>query len=182
MDRDDNLREERIGGEVIYDGKIVHLEVDRVRLPNGHETIREVIRHQGAVVMLALDEEERVLLVRQYRYPVGRVLLELPAGKLDPGEEPLVCARRELAEETGYAAGSWRQLGSLLTTPGFTDEIIHVFLATGLEPVEDSSPDEDEFLEAVQLPMAEVEELILSGKIQDAKTLAALLLWRLSAG
>jgi len=180
MAGDDTLREDRIGGEVVYDGKIVHLEVDRVRLPNGHETVREVVRHQGAVVMLALDEGERVHLVRQYRYPVGRVLMELPAGKLDPGEEPLLCAKRELAEETGYSAGNWRRLGSILTTPGFTDEVIHVYLATELEMAEGASPDEDEFLEAVQLPLGEVEELIRSGQIVDAKTMAAILLWRLT--
>lgn len=182
MTRDEELREERIDSELVYDGKIVHLEVDRVRLPNGHQTIREVIRHQGAVVMLAVDEEQQVLLVRQYRYPVGRILMELPAGKLDPGEEPLACARRELEEETGYAASSWRQLGSVWTTPGFTDEIIHVFLAGGLEPVEGASPDEDEFLESLRFPMPEVEEMIRRGKIQDAKTLAAILLWRLQGG
>jgi ADP-ribose pyrophosphatase len=180
MGGENELYEERIGGELVYDGRVVHLEVDRVRLPNGHETIREVVRHQGAVVMLALDGERRVLLVRQYRYPVGRILLELPAGKLDPGEEPLACARRELAEETGVGARRWQQLGTLLTTPGFTDEAIHVFLATGLEPVEGASPDEDELLQAVRIPLWELEEMVRNGEVQDAKTLAALYLWRLS--
>ena len=180
MSNENELHEERIDGHLVYDGKVVHLEVDRVRLPNGHETIREVVRHQGAVVMLAIDGEDRVLLVRQYRYPVGRILMELPAGKLDPGEEPLACARRELAEETGMGAREWRRLGTLLTTPGFTDEAIHVFLATGLEPVEGAGPDEDEFLQAVRLPVNELEDLVRRGEVQDAKTLAALYLWRLT--
>jgi len=180
MNGDGRLLEERIGGQVIYEGKIVRLEVDRVRLPNGHETLREVVRHQGAVVMVALDRDQRLLMVRQYRYPIGRVLLELPAGKLDAGEKPLACAQRELAEETCFAARRWRQLGSLLTTPGFTDEIIHVFLAEELEVVEGAGPDEDEFLEALRIPVSEVMERIANGEIQDAKTLAAIFLWQRS--
>ncbi len=176
---DGRLREERLDGEVVYDGRIVRLEVDHVRLANGHETVREVIRHSGAVVVLPLHADGSVTLVRQFRYPVGRVLLELPAGKLDrPGEEPLECARRELAEETGLKASSWRRLGSFYTTPGFTDEIIHAFAAEGVERDASATPEDDEVLEPVTLAMDELEAMAAHGEILDAKTLATLALWR----
>jgi len=176
---DEGLGERRLDGNVVYDGKIVRLEVDRVELANGHRTVREVIRHPGAVVVLPMHTDGRVVLVRQYRYPTGRVLLELPAGKLDAGEKPLDCARRELAEETGYRAVSWQALGSFFTTPGFTDEVLHAFAAQDLGPAQDASPEPDEVLRLVELPLAEVERRAHTGELADAKSLATLLLWRL---
>ncbi len=179
---DEGLFEERLDGRVVYDGKIVRLEVDRVRLSNGHETVREVIRHSGAVVILPLGTGGTVTLVRQYRYPIGRALLELPAGKLDrPGEDPLQCARRELAEETGLAAASWRKLGSFYTTPGFTDELIHAFAAEGTVPDPTARPEADEVLRTVTMTLEELRELATGGGITDAKTLAVLALHGLGA-
>jgi ADP-ribose pyrophosphatase len=175
------LSEQRIDGERIYSGKILDLEVDRVKLPNGHVTIREVVRHPGAVVVVPVLSGDRLVLVRQYRYPVGKVLLELPAGKLDPGEEPSTCARRELGEEIGMSARRWTPLGSLYTTPGFSDEVLHVFLATDLQPQAGLGPDDDEFLEVSIMPKSEAFALARGGKIHDAKTLAGLFLWQLAA-
>ncbi len=174
----DHLRERRIAGSRVYTGKILDLEVDRVVLPNGHETVREVVRHRGAVVILPLLGDGDIIFVRQFRYPVGTVLLELPAGKLDPGEPPEACARRELEEETRYGAGRLRLLGAFFTTPGFTDERITAFLAEDLVPRRDAEPDEDEFLDVVRIPSEQALEMAREGRLDDAKTLATLFLWR----
>ncbi len=179
MERDDRLREEKTSGERIYQGRILNLEVDRVRLPNGGEAEREVVRHKGAVVVLPLHENGRVELVRQYRYPPDEILLELPAGKLDSGEKPSECALRELAEETGWRAGEIHELGSFFTTPGFSDEVLHAFVATGLEPALDVEPDPDEAIEIVTMTVDETLEACRDGHIRDSKTLATLLLARL---
>jgi ADP-ribose pyrophosphatase len=177
---DEMMRETKVAGSTVYDGKIVRLDVDRVRLPNGREVVREVVRHPGAVVVVPVLDHERIVLVRQYRYPVEDVLLELPAGKLDKGEEPLDCARRELAEETGYRGRRWKTLGSFYTTPGFTNEVLHAFVAEDLEEGGEASPDPDEILRAVSLPIGEIFGMAREGRLRDAKTLAALLLWQLS--
>ncbi|MEW6335911.1 MAG: NUDIX domain-containing protein [Acidobacteriota bacterium] len=174
MTRD--LTETRIDGRRVYEGRIVAVEVDRVRLADGAETLREVVRHPGAVVVVPLRADGRVLLERQFRYPVGRVLLELPAGKLEPGEAPESCARRELAEEIGQAAAAWRPLARFFSAPGFCDEVMHCFLATGLTPVDGAEPDEDERIEVAAMPLAEAIARVESGEICDAKTVAALLL------
>lgn len=174
MDRD--LTEARIEGRRAYEGRVVTVEVDRVRLADGAETLREVVRHPGAVVVVPLREDGCVLLERQFRYPVGRVLLELPAGKLDPGESPQLCARRELAEETGQAATEWRPLARFFSAPGFCDEVMHCFVATGLTPVDGARPDEDERIDVVAMPLADAIARVDSGEICDAKTIAALLL------
>jgi ADP-ribose pyrophosphatase len=166
---------EMIGRETIFEGKVVRLYLDKVRLPNGKEAEREVVLHWGAVGMVALDDEEKVYLVRQYRHPVGRELIEIPAGKLDPGEEPLDCARRELMEEIGYSADEWRELASFYTSPGFSDEMLHLFLARNLkEGVAD--PEEDEFLEIIHLPLQEALRMVARGEIQDSKTIVGLAL------
>jgi ADP-ribose pyrophosphatase len=158
---------------------VVQLEVDRVRLPGGGETEREVVRHAGASVMLPLLDDGRAVLVRQFRYPIGRVLLELPAGKLEPGEEPLACAERELVEEIGWQARTWRRLGSFYTTPGFSDEVLHAFLATDLErPARPAEPDPDEIFEIVPMSAGQIRQAIASGELCDAKSLVALQLAR----
>jgi ADP-ribose pyrophosphatase len=170
------LREHKISGRLVYEGRILDFEVDRVRLPSGVEADREVVRHKGAVVVLPLHENGRVELVRQYRYPPDEILLELPAGKLDPGEEPRDCAIRELAEETGWRAGEIQGLGSFFTTPGFSDEVLHAFVATGLEPAPDVVPDPDEAIEIVTMTVDETLEACRDGTIRDGKTLATLFL------
>ncbi|MGB9859138.1 MAG: NUDIX domain-containing protein [Moorellaceae bacterium] len=169
-----NLREVCVKSERIYTGKILNLRRDIVLLPDGREASREVVEHTGAVAIVALEPDGRIYLVRQYRYPIGRVTLEIPAGKLDAGEDPATCARRELMEEIGLAAGELRLLLTFYSTPGFSDEIMYLFLATGLRP-QKSQPDEDEFLEVVCLPLEEAVEKIRTGEIVDAKSIAGLL-------
>ncbi len=181
MRPDERMQSERkISGRRQYSGRILDLEVDRVRLPNGSETTREVVRHRGAAVVLPLHADRRVVLVRQYRYPSDEILLELPAGKLDPGEDPRECAVRELEEETGWRAGEVRELGSFLTTPGFTDEVLHAFLATRLSEAPDASPDPDEEIQIVTMTVDELLEGCRSGAIRDGKTLATIFLAQLN--
>ena len=179
MGRDDRLLEKKIDGKRVYEGNILDLEVDRVRLPSGGEATREVVRHTGAVVVLPLHEDRRVELVRQYRYPMGDILLELPAGKIDPGEEPRKCAGRELAEETGWQPIELHELGSFFTTPGFTDELLYAFIATPLGPAPEVDQDPDEAIENVTLTVEEALAACRDGTIRDSKTLATLLLAQL---
>jgi len=174
------LREEKISGERVYSGNILDLEVDQVLLPSGAEGQREVVRHLGAAVVLPLLDDGHIVLVNQYRYPMGEELLELPAGKLDPGEDPGECAARELAEETGWRAGAIHDLGSFFTTPGFTDEVLHAFVATGLEPAPDIEADPDEAIEIVTMTVEEALEACRDGRIRDGKTLATFLLAQLN--
>lgn len=175
--------ETRIDGETVYDGRIVRLEVDRVRLRDGGESVREVVRHAGAVVVLPVCDDGSMVLLRQFRYPTGEVLLEAPAGKLDvQGESEEDCARRELTEETGLEADGMRPLGSFYTSPGFSDEVLHCFAATGLRPADEPAVAEPEILEVVRLRAGEVDDAIRAGRIRDAKTLAILLLARVHDG
>ncbi len=171
------LNEERIDGEDIFSGRVVHLIRDRVRLPNGHESIREVIRHVGAVCMIPVFENGDVLIERQFRYPHAKVLIEIPAGKLDSKEEdPLEAAKRELFEETGYVADSFLPLGELYTTPAFVDEVIMMYLVEGLKTVDDRQHlDEDEFLTVERIPLDELCDMVMRGEIPDAKTQIAAL-------
>ena len=129
-----DMTEKTLSSERIYDGAIIHVRRDRVLLPNGRTSVREVVEHPGGVGILAVDGDGMVLLVRQYRYAFGRTLLEIPAGKREPGEEPLVTARRELREETGVTADSWTPLGQLIASPGCYDETLYLYLAQGLHP------------------------------------------------
>ncbi|OIQ08348.1 ADP-ribose pyrophosphatase [Moorella thermoacetica] len=169
-----DLTETRIASERIYEGRILNLRRDRVRLPDGHEASREVVEHPGAVAIIALDNDKNIYLVRQYRYPIERVTLEIPAGKLDSGEEPLTCAQRELAEEVGLAAAEWKPLLTFYSTPGFSNEIMHLFLATGLRSHREKA-DDDEFLEIVRVPLAEAAAMALRGAIQDAKSIVGIM-------
>jgi len=179
MGRDDRLLEQKIDGERIYEGRILDLEVDRVLLASGNEATREVVRHKGAVVVLPLHDDRRVEFVRQYRYPTGEILLELPAGKLDPGEEPIVCAGRELAEETGWKPTEIHELGWFYTTPGFTDEVLHAFIATPLEAAPNVTQDPDEAIDNVTMTVEEALDACRDGSIRDSKTIATLFLAQL---
>jgi len=168
----------------IYRGRVLNLRVDELDVEGGRSVRREVIEHPGAVTILAFDDQERLLLVRQYRHPVGRDLLELPAGTLDPGDDPESCALRELQEETGYHPGRLERLGGFYLAPGYCTEYQNVFLATGLSESR-LPPDEDERIELVPLPLEETLRMVEAGEIEDAKTVAALLLylrWREAAG
>ena len=165
-----NLTETLVSKEVVYPGAIIRLEHWDVMLPNGHHALREVACHPGASAVVALDEEGRVLMVRQMRIAVGRLTLEIPAGKLDsPEEDPLDCAKRELSEETGYRADHWRKLTCMETTPGFCNERIHLYLATGLH-AGDSHPDDDEFVSVTRLPLQEAVAAVMDGTFRDGKT------------
>ncbi len=175
----DGLWEERVAGERVYKGAILDLDVDTVRLPNGSQTVREVVRHRGAAVILPLLEDGLVVLVNQYRYPTGDTLLELPAGKLDADESPRDCAARELEEETGWQAGAIHELGVFFSSPGFSDEELHAFVATHLRNSDEVVPDPDEAIELVTLTIEETLAAARDGTIRDGKTLAVLLLAKL---
>jgi len=170
-----DLTEKRIAGERVFDGKLLKVHRDRVRLPDGGEGVREYIRHPGACAIVPLFDDGRVLLERQFRYPHGREFIEIPAGKLEPGEPPLETAKRELLEETGYVAGEWTRLGVIHPGIAYTDEAINLFLARKLLKKK-RDLDQGEFLELVILPLTEAIAMIRDGRITDAKTVAALLL------
>ena len=168
------LTEKMLSSEKIFDGRILHVRRDTVLLPNGHQSTREVVDHPGGVCVLALDDQERVLVVSQFRYPYGEVLRELPAGKLEYGEDPAQAAIRELREETGAVAGTFQPLGELYPSPGYCGEIIRMYLARDLS-FGNTDPDEDEFLGLERVPFSQLVEQVLSGEIKDAKTIAAVL-------
>jgi ADP-ribose pyrophosphatase len=172
----EELQERRIEGRRVYEGRVVSLDVDRVCLADGGEATREVVRHPGAVVVVALTGDGHVVLERQFRYAAGEVLLELPAGTLAPGEDPLDCARRELAEETGFRARRWRALSVFYTAPGFTDERMHCFLAAGAARQGEARPEADERIEVVTVPLADAVAAMARGEVRDAKSIIGLLL------
>jgi ADP-ribose pyrophosphatase len=165
---------ERLERQHVFQGRIVDLSVDRVRLPNGNVCDLELIRHPGAAAVVPVDENGDVILVRQYRYAAGGWLVEVPAGKLDGGEAPEMCATREVEEETGFKTGRLSSLGWIWTTPGFTDERIWLFLATELTPSR-SALQPDEILAVKRMPLAGAVDLALRGEIRDAKSVCALL-------
>ncbi|MET3289603.1 UNVERIFIED_CONTAM: ADP-ribose pyrophosphatase [Brevibacillus sp. OAP136] len=176
MSEKDPLFEKTISSQPIYDGRIIKVKVDEVVLPNGKTAKREIVNHQGAVAVMALTDDNKLLAVRQFRKPLERSIIEIPAGKLERGEEPIECARRELLEETGYTAKELTLLSSFYTSPGFADEILHLFVATGLTAGE-AQPDEDEFVEVLHLSLEEARQLHAAGDIRDAKTVVALFAW-----
>ena len=170
-----DLTEHFVAGETVYDGVLLEVHRDRVRLPDGSEAPREYIRHPGAVAIVPLFDDGSVLLERQFRYPHRREFIEVPAGKIDPGETHLATAKRELLEETGYTAGEWRRLGVIHTAIAYTDEAIELFLARKLRH-EGAKLDHGEFLETFIVPFEEAIGMIRDGRITDAKTVVALLL------
>ncbi|MGI6264032.1 MAG: NUDIX domain-containing protein [Acutalibacteraceae bacterium] len=169
-----NLTETPVNQSVVYEGKIITVRVDDARLPDGSLAKREVVEHPGGVCVAALTDDEELLFVRQFRYPYAEVVLELPAGKLERGEDPLPAGKRELAEETGATAARYRSLGQLYPSPGYCGEIIYLYYAEGLTFGE-CHPDEDEFLEAERIPLKEAVDMVLRGEIRDAKTQTAVL-------
>lgn len=170
---DDPLREAELDGESVFDGALLKVRRDRVRLPDGTFAFREYIRHPGAVVIVARLPDGRLIFERQYRYPLRRSFLELPAGKIDAGEDIGSCARRELREETGYEADGWHHVGVMHPCIGYSDERIEIFMATDLRHV-GHARDEGEFLEVHLLSVDEAVEAVHDGRITDGKTISAL--------
>ena len=164
-----------LASERVYEGRILNLRVDEIRTPTGVEALREIVENGGAVAMVALDDQQQVILVRQYRHAVRSLVIEIPAGKLDGDEDPLEGAQRELREETGYRAGRFDRLGSFYPAPAWSTEFVYLYLVTDLTPGP-TNPEADEAIELLLVPLAEAIEMIHSGAIIDGKTIAALLL------
>jgi ADP-ribose pyrophosphatase len=160
--------------KTIYSGNAVGFNADEVILPDGKKACREYMRHPGAVAAVAFTGKGDIVLVRQYRYPIGKLTYEIPAGKLDKGESPVSCVRRELAEETGFTAKKIRKLCAYWPTPAFSDEVIHIYLARGLKQA-GMSPDSDEFIDCKIVPLKRALSWIKNGKIRDSKTIIAIL-------
>ncbi len=171
---------ELIQRRTIFEGHVIKLYLDQVLLPNGKPAEREVVLHGGAVGMVPLDEEGCITMVRQYRHATGEYLLEIPAGKLDPGESPESCAARELVEEVGMAAGRFVKLSEFYTSPGFSNEVLHLYLALDLE-LREAAPDEDEFLEVERMTLEEALQAVQRLEIRDSKSVVGIALtslWR----
>lgn len=162
--------------EPIFDGKVVKLQVDDVKLPNGKTSKREIIKHPGAVAVIAITDENKIVFVEQYRKPLEKSLVEIPAGKIDPGESPLVAGVRELEEETGYTTNELHFVTSFYTSPGFADELIHIYITDGITKLDKpKATDDDEFVEVMELTLKEAKQLVAEERIQDAKTNYAIL-------
>lgn len=173
--RDAGLAEHPLTEDVAWTGRIFNVNRLQVELPDGRRALRDVVRHPGAVAIVALTEEGRICLVRQYRTALGRVTVEIPAGKLAAGEDPLECANRELLEETGMVAEKMAFLTTIASSDGFCDELIHIYMATGLTFAK-SSPDDDEFINVDLVEVGELVDAVLDGRIEDAKTVVGALL------
>ena len=168
------FEEKSVSSKKIFEGKVIKVRVDEVAMPDGSTATREFVEHPGGVGVVALTEDNEVILVKQYRKAVGAVVCEIPAGKLESGEEHLACGIRELEEETGYKAKSFEYLGFVYPSPGFMDEKTHIYLATGLYPGK-VNPDPDEYIDTFKMPLKELEEKILNNEIKDAKTVVGVL-------
>jgi ADP-ribose pyrophosphatase len=166
---DQHLREERVTGDDIYSGIFLKMKRDTVSLPDGQQAVREYLTHPGAVAIVALLDDGRVLLERQYRYPIAKACIEIPAGKLDPNENPLLCAQRELAEETGYTAKKWSYIRRIHPVISYSTEFIDIYLAEGLVPGA-SHLDEEEFLDVFAAPLEQLIAWVEEGEITDVKT------------
>lgn len=168
-----DLTEHKLNSEVVYSGRLLHVHRDEVRLPDGNVSVREYITHPGAVVIIAITDNGELILERQHRYPLHRDFIELPAGKIDAGEETLACAQRELREETGYTARDWQYVTTVYPCIGYTDERLVYYLARGLS-YSGRQPDEDEFLEIFQLSFERAMDMIKNGEICEVKTVVGL--------
>ena len=171
----EDFTEHFVSGEEVFSGRLLKFHRDTVRMPGGAHATREYIRHPGAVAILPFTAEGKVILERQFRYPNARDFIEIPAGKVEPGEDLLETARRELLEETGYAANDWQRLTTIHNAIGYSDEAIELYAARGLEKKKKQKLDEEEFLEVIELPFAEALAMIRDGRITDVKTMVALL-------
>nr|WP_170109725.1 NUDIX hydrolase [Melghirimyces profundicolus] len=171
------LEEKTLNSRIIFEGRLIRVQLDEVELPDGNTSTRELVKHPGAVTVMAVTEENRMVFVRQYRKPLEKEILEIPAGKLEPGEDPEECARRELEEETGYKAKALKHVVSMYTSPGFADERLHLYEARGLAEGQ-FRPDSEEFVERVELTLEEAFERMAAGEICDAKTVTALYIWK----
>ena len=168
------FEEKTLNSECVYDGKIMTVYRDSVEISDGHKSFREVVHHSGGVVVLALTAEDKILAVKQFRYPLKDTILELPAGKLEKDEDPDFAAKRELEEETGYRAKSWKSLGYIFTSPGYSDEKLYLYFAKDLEFVGEH-PDEGEILKVYEFPKEEFVKKVISGEISDAKSVCAVM-------
>jgi len=166
--------EKTLSSQLIYDGHAVRLRVDAVRMPSGRETTREIVEHRDCVAVVAIDGDSNVLLVNQFRKAVGKELLEIPAGGIDPGEDPVAAVRREMQEETGYLPQKLEKLGGFYSTPGYCTEYLYLYLATDLTPSQLYAED-TESIRLIRAPISQIPSLISSGSICDAKSIAGLL-------
>ena len=168
-----DLSERRLSGRLVYDGKLLKVHSDTVRLPDGGTAEREYVDHPGAVAVIAVTDAGELVMERQYRYPLGRDMIEVPAGKIDPGEDPLETGRRELLEETGYAASEWTHVATIHLAIGYSNEHIEIYLARGLSH-QGAKLDDEEFLEVFTLPLATALAWVREGRITDSKTVSTL--------
>ena len=168
-----------IDSETVFRGRVFDVKVDKIKYDSGNESVREVALHNGGAVVLAITQDNKIIFVRQYRHPFNEFMIELPAGKLEKGEDPYVCASRELKEETGFTAPELVKLGAIATTPGFCTEVLHIYLAKNLIAGETEREEGEYGMELLELTLEEAEEKVQSGEIFDSKTLAGLYYYRL---
>ncbi|WP_164218144.1 NUDIX hydrolase [Virgibacillus sp. YIM 98842] len=170
------FEEKTINSEKIYDGKIIDLQVDKVLLPDGNKAKRELVKHPGAAAVIPITKEDKIVLIEQYRKPLEKSIIEIPAGKVEKGEDPETAAIRELEEETGYTTSELSLVTSFYTSPGFADELIHIFITDELKPLDaPAAKDDDEFMEIMELTLDEAKQLVEEERIHDAKTNYAIL-------
>ncbi len=163
-----------LSSEFVHKGKVFDLRVDQIQYNSGNSGVREVAVHPGGAVVVAITDQEKIILVKQFRYPLEKIILELPAGKLDHNEDPLNCAIRELEEETGYTTNEFVKLGSINTTPGFCTEELHIFLAKNLKEGDHKREEGEEGMEVLELSLDEIDEMIMKGEIKDAKSISGI--------
>ena len=169
-----DLTEKTLSQKTVYNGRIINLRVDEIELPNGEKSTREVIEHNGGACIVAITDNDEVLLVKQYRYAYGKVVTEIPAGKIEKGEDPLDCASRELVEETGYSAKNIELLCETYPSPGYCGEVIYIYMASELTKG-NQHLDEDEFLDVIKIPLKEAYDMIVRGELHDSKTITGIL-------